>query len=111
MSAAWPHVMGILSGHAYHYYTNISPKDKLASVFRVPKWFRRLLVRLGLGDYEEGGGASNIPGLAARRPAAKPSYRQSIFGRNPVLPHPKGRKLSAASISSSEGRGKNSGKK
>jgi hypothetical protein len=102
--------MGILSGHAYHYYTNIRPAGRLASVFRPPRWFSRLLCRLGVGLSDIGDGSSNIPGLTTRKPP-KPSYRQSIFGRTAVLPQPKGRRLTA-SPSGSEGtrRGKSRGK-
>lgn len=94
--------MGIISGHAHHYYTSISPKDKIASMFRCPKWFQRLLARFGFGD----DGRSNISGLSSSSTSsagsAKASYRRSLFGRNPILPQPKGRKLSLSTTLSDE---------
>jgi hypothetical protein len=105
VSAAWPHVMGILSGHIYHYYTNLSSTKHrlLASAFQVPRWFRRFLSRFGLGG-DDSGMSSNVPGWAARKtsastaPLAKHSYRQSMFGRGPILPQPKGRRLSSENV-------------
>lgn len=38
-AAAWPHVLGILSGHVYHFFTTVWPLLGGTNILQAPKWF------------------------------------------------------------------------
>lgn len=44
IAAAWPHVLGIFSGHIYHFYTNVWPSLGGKEWLKTPKW---IIKRLG----------------------------------------------------------------
>ena len=57
-AAAWPHILGIFSGHIYHFCTVSWPQLGGKSRLHAPKW---ILKRLG------GKPASNIEGIDFRK--------------------------------------------
>ena len=58
ISAAWPHVLGIFSGHLYHFFTKVWPALGGKAWLAPPKWFVKRF-----GDRK----SSNIPGLDFRK--------------------------------------------
>ena len=43
IQAIWPHLLGIFSGHIYHFYTQVWPKLGGTARLLPPKWFLKLL--------------------------------------------------------------------
>lgn len=60
--AAWPHILGILSGHIYHFFHDVWPKLGGKQRFVTPKL---LIKRFG------GTPRSNVPGFMEARKAIK----------------------------------------
>ena len=58
IGAAWPHVLGILSGHTYHFFTKLWPSVGGKDMLSPPKWFVK---KMG------GGPSSNVSGFDPRR--------------------------------------------
>jgi hypothetical protein len=57
LAAAWPHVLGIFSGHCYHFFTKVWPSLGGKAWLQPPKW---IIKKLG------GKPASNVAGLDFR---------------------------------------------
>jgi len=62
VGAAWPHVLGILSGHTYHFFTKLWPAVGGKDMLSPPKWF---VNRMG------GRPASNVAGVDFRNGKTK----------------------------------------
>jgi Derlin-1 len=58
VAAAWPHLLGIFSGHYFHFFTKVWPALGGSTWLDPPKWF---INRFG------GKRASNIPGVDFRK--------------------------------------------
>lgn len=71
-AAAWPHVLGILSGHTYHFFTQTWPRLGGRAVLEAPKWFVR---RFG------GRANSNIKGIDFAAAKEKASSNKHKAGR------------------------------
>lgn len=41
MSAAWPHVLGMLSGHVFHFANEVWPALGGPALLTCPKWFHK----------------------------------------------------------------------
>jgi Derlin-1 len=54
-SAALPHIMGILTGHFYHFHTNIWPKLGGSEWLKPPDWVKGRLDEDGILKGEGGG--------------------------------------------------------
>jgi len=73
MAAAWPHVMGIFSGHTFHFFTKVWPVLGGRAWLATPKWFERLLGGkprsnvAGLDFRKEGRGAGGGAGKMRRK--------------------------------------------
>lgn len=79
-AAAWPHVLGIFTGHVYHFFTKVWPSLGGRSWLTPPAWF---VDKLG------GPPGSNIPGVDFRRGKKfdKREQQKKLFANK------KGRKL------------------
>jgi len=77
--AAWPHVLGILAGHIYHFFTEIWPALGGTARLLPPDW---LLAKLG------GPPSSNIKGVSWKK-REKETARQAKKGG--LFSKPKGR--------------------
>ena len=62
MGAAWPHVLGIFTGHFFHFFTKVWPALGGGSFLNPPQW---VLDKLG------GPPSSNIPGIDFRRKSGR----------------------------------------
>lgn len=86
MAAAWPHVLGIFSGHFFHFFTKVWPALGGRAWLDTPKWFENAL---------GGRPRSNVPGMDFRKDqkGAKGGKKKSPRGG-------KGRKVGGDSSSS-----------
>ena len=83
IAAAWPHVLGIFSGHVYHFYTKVWPALGGKAWLEPPKWFT---ARFG------GKRNSNIEGVDFRSKG-----KDNLKGKNRKIKRGTGRKLGGAS--------------
>ena len=58
MAAAWPHVLGIFSGHCFHFFTKVWPALGGKAWLSTPKWFEKIL---------GGPPRSNVEGMSFRK--------------------------------------------
>jgi hypothetical protein len=61
-SAAWPHLLGIFTGHTYHFFSKVWPALGGRAYLTPPKW---VIDKLG------GSAGSNIPGVDFRKGKSK----------------------------------------
>jgi hypothetical protein len=72
--AAWPHVLGIFSGHVFHFFTQVWPSLGGRAYLTPPKW---VIDRLG------GSAGSNIPGVDFRKTKAADRQQEGTEGSQP----------------------------
>ena len=85
IGAAWPHVLGIFSGHLYQFLTQVWPALGGRAYFAPPQW---VLDRLG------GPPASNVAGMDFRKPKQQGSSSLNRAKKRAFLSSArKGRKL------------------
>jgi hypothetical protein len=66
--AAWPHVLGIFSGHVFHFFTQVWPSLGGRAYLTPPKW---VIDKLG------GSAGTNIPGVDFRKTKAAERQQQA----------------------------------
>jgi len=72
--AAWPHVLGILTGHTFHFFTKVWPELGGSELLKTPKFIEKLL---------GGKPASNVDGIKADSKSAKPNSNNKRVGKKP----------------------------
>ena len=85
IAAAWPHVLGIFTGHCYHFYTKVWPSLGGKAWLKPPKWIIKKL-----GDRP----SSNIVGVDTRskKEEEEAKFKKGKFGKKRNLKS--GKKLS-----------------
>jgi Derlin-1 len=88
-AAAWPHVLGIFTGHCYHFFTKVWPSMGGNAWLKAPAFFEK---RFG------GRKSSNIAGMDFRN--KKEAGRGKVLNRAKTLNKKKGQALGAAASAS-----------
>jgi hypothetical protein len=87
-SAAWPHLIGIFTGHTYHFFSKVWPTLGGRAYLTPPKW---------VTDKLGGSAGSNVPGVDFRKGSGKSASKGgstgSLLNRARKVSARKGRKL------------------
>ena len=81
-AAAWPHVLGIFSGHCYHFFTKVWPALGGRAWLATPKWFEKALggrprSNVDSLDFRKDGSAA---GKGRKRSSPKPGSGKKLGG-------------------------------
>ena len=80
MAAAWPHILGIFSGHCFHFFTKVWPALGGKAWLEPPKWFTARFPKRN----------SNIAGVDFRK---NKDGNEEVKGKNKKVKKGVGKKL------------------